>query len=211
MQPAVPHHVVADPHLTELCSTLHPIQRLCPETHGTVCRVTGRCHTPSLHDCPRRQVLPVSHPRRENRARAAEPGLKPSPHPWGPKCGQVSPTLGRVHTQGLTGAISPQLLSLTAPCSTRSTGSGVASQNLLSGRVLVLQGSACSDPTPGGPPQPPAITAAVGVSLGSPGPMAQAGALCVSPSPHSRQTGPAPRPGSEKGECGQQVAAWVPV
>lgn len=148
---------------------LPPTHCLCSKPHRTL-TLSG------LHSCASRQVLILSHLRRETWAWAVEPGLQPlqvgGSGGW-PRPGR--PTIVGQTPKALLG-ITLQLPPTHSVLHThRAGGPPSASQGLLSGGALDLQESrAVSDLTPGASPaSPPAIITAAGASAWEAGQQAQ--------------------------------------
>lgn len=179
---------------------LPPTHCLCPKPHRTLT-------LSSLHSCASRQVLILSHLRRETRAWAVQPGLQP-PHVgvsggW-PRPGR--PTLAGQTPKALLG-VTPQLPPTHSVLHTHRTGGPLsASQGLLSGGALDLQeGRALSDLTPGASPASCYHHSCRGFCLGgrATGTGRGTSGLPTTTLPLNR---PRPRPRFGGGHCSQQVA-----
>lgn len=190
------HHEAAGAPLTKPC-----LLSLLP----TACapKPRGHCHTPDLTAAPAGEFSPF--PVWEDKPGPRQGSQDSNPLVWGAlEDGQGQ---GGPHFQGARPRpcwASPLNSSLPrTPSSThRRGGPPPASQGLLSGEALGLQGRALSDLTPEASPASCYHHSCRGFCLGG-----RAGALRVCPPPPpSPSTGPAPSQGSESGHCSQQVA-----
>lgn len=179
---------------------LPPTHCLCPKPHRTL-TLSG------LHSCASRQVLILSHLRRETRAWAVQPGLQP-PHVGGsggwPRPGR--PTLAGQTPKALLG-VTPQLPPTHSVLHTHRTGGlSLPPRASYQEEPWISRRAGLSLTSLPGPPPPPAIITAAGASAWEAGRQARAGAPRACPPPPSPSTGPAPGQGSKRGHCSQQVA-----